>query len=97
MELDVIGALPALCTESSALLQHQQTRLMQIERPFRGLGALIAFVGVALGMLCFVRANADSMALATGAALALSAAFEAAGAMTKVFDAALHALAAFRA
>jgi len=96
VELDVIGALPSSCAESAGKLASLQNDQAKIEQPFLGLGGLIAFTGAALGLICLARADQHSIALATGAALALIAAFEAAGAMTKVLDAAPRALSSAR-
>lgn len=96
VELDVIGALPSSCAESAGRLTSLQNGQAQIEHPFLGLGGLIAFTGAALALACLARADAAGIALATGAALALIAAFEAAGAMTKVLDAAPRAVASAR-
>lgn len=93
VELDVIGALPDACAAAQMRLEAQQSRLDQMEKPFRGLGAINTFVGTGLALTFVWRAatgNVD-LALASGAALALIAAFEACSAMVKVLDAAPRA------
>lgn len=89
IELDILGALgrEAAVTQSS-LEQQVQARDM-IEAPYRNLGAFTATTGLALALLVLWRAAEiqSGIAMATGAALALMAAFESTGAMLKVFDA----------
>lgn len=89
VELDVIGALG---TETGAARQSLEQQLVArdaIETPYRNLGAFTATVGLALALLVLWRAGetGSGIAMATGAALALMAAFESTGAMLKVFDA----------
>ncbi|MEZ5937364.1 MAG: ATP-binding cassette domain-containing protein [Hyphomonadaceae bacterium] len=93
-ELDVIGALPEVCRDTAEQMAAHQSASDRVERPFRGLGALGMLAGAALALFLFSRADAGGVAMATGAGLALIAAFEAAGAMVKVFDAAPRARAA---
>jgi ATP-binding cassette subfamily C protein CydC len=96
VELDVIGALPDVCSQATRQLRHHQRLRERIESPFRGLGALNTLAGATLALLCLMRAGPDGLAMSTGAALALVAAFEAAGAMAKVLDAAPRAKASAR-
>jgi ATP-binding cassette subfamily C protein CydC len=77
-------------------MMRQQLRRERIESSFRGLGVLSALVGAALALACLAGANPASLAVSTGAALSLIAAFEAASAMVKALDAAPRAEAAAR-
>ena len=89
-ELDVYGALRRYAGEAEATLAHWQKESEALERPFRGLSAILSAVGVGMGVLALWRAavTQGDLPLAAGAALALMAAFEAASAMLKVMEAA---------
>lgn len=95
-ELDVYGALGRQTGEAEATLTRWQTQSEALERPFRGLSAILSAVGVGMGVLALWRAEVTlgDLPLAAGAALALMAAFEAASAMLKVMEAAPRARAA---
>ncbi|MBA4225662.1 MAG: hypothetical protein C0456_03440 [Hyphomonas sp.] len=95
-ELDVYGALSRYAGEAEATLRRWQVESEALERPFRGLSALLSAVGVGMGVLALWRAavTQGDLPLAAGAALALMAAFEAASAMLKVMEAAPKAKAA---
>lgn len=95
-ELDVYGALGRHAGEAEAALTHWQMQGEALERPFRGLSAILSAVGVGMGVLALWRAEVTlgDLPLAAGAALALMAAFEAASAMLKVMEAAPRARAA---
>ncbi len=89
IELDILGALGREGTATERSLQQQMTARDGIEAPYRNLGAITATIGLALALLVLWRAaeTQSGIAMATGAALALMAAFESTGAMLKVFDA----------
>ncbi|AXE64078.1 putative amino acid ABC transporter ATP-binding protein CydC [Hyphomonas polymorpha PS728] len=89
-ELDVYGALRRYAGEAEATLAHWQKESEALERPFRGLSAILSAVGVGMGVLALWRAavTQGDLPMAAGAALALMAAFEAASAMLKVMEAA---------
>lgn len=89
-ELDVYGALPGYAGEAETLLRGWQARSERLERPFRGLSALLSACGVLMGVLALWRVSltGGDLPVAAGAALALMAAFEAASAMLKVMEAA---------
>ena len=95
-ELDVYGALSRYAGEAEATLRRWQIESEALERPFRGLSALLSAVGVGMGVLALWRAavTQGDLPMAAGAALALMAAFEAASAMLKVMEAAPKAKAA---
>ena len=95
-ELDVYGALSRYAGEAEATLRRWQAESEALERPFRGLSALLSAVGVGMGVLALWRAavTQGDLPMAAGAALALMAAFEAASAMLKVMEAAPKAKAA---
>lgn len=95
-ELDVYGALPAQAEAAFSTLSDWQKNGERIERPFRGLSAVLSGVGLALAALALWRVSIQEadLAVATGAALSLMAAFEAASAMLKVLEAAPKAGAA---
>lgn len=95
-ELDVYGALRRYAGEAEATLAHWQKESEALERPFRGLSAILSAVGVGMGVLALWRAavTQGDLPMAAGAALALMAAFEAASAMLKVMEAAPKAKAA---
>lgn len=89
IELDILGALDREGAATERSLQQQMTARDGIEAPYRNLGAITATIGLALALLVLWRAaeTQSGIAMATGAALALMAAFESTGAMLKVFDA----------
>lgn len=89
IELDILGAMGRETRVAQAALEQQVSGRDAIEAPYRNLGAFTATAGLALALLVLWRAaEAQSgIAMATGAALALMAAFESTGAMLKVFDA----------
>jgi len=89
VELDVIGALGPEASAARQSLDRQLAARDAIEAPYRNLGAFTATAGLALALLVLWRASmtGSGIAIATGAALALMAAFESTGAMLKVFDA----------
>jgi ATP-binding cassette, subfamily C, bacterial CydC len=89
IELDILGALDREGSATERSLQQQMTARDGIEAPYRNLGAITATIGLALALLALWRAaeTQSGIAMATGAALALMAAFESTGAMLKVFDA----------
>ena len=89
VELDIIGALGQEADTARNSLDEQLRTHDALEAPYRNLGTLTATIGLALALLVLWRAGPDpsTTALATGAALALMAAFEATGTMLKVFDA----------
>lgn len=95
-ELDVYGGLSRYAGEAEATLRRWQAESEALERPFRGLSALLSAVGVGMGVLALWRAavTQGDLPMAAGAALALMAAFEAASAMLKVMEAAPKAKAA---
>ncbi|MGE6697188.1 ATP-binding cassette domain-containing protein [Hyphomonas sp. NPDC076900] len=95
-ELDVYGALRRYAGEAEATLARWQKESEALERPFRGLSAILSAVGVGMGVLALWRAavTQGDLPMAAGAALALMAAFEAASAMLKVMEAAPKAKAA---
>ena len=89
IELDILGALPAEAGQARDSLDRQMHARDAIEAPYRNLGAFTATVGLCLALMVLWRAGAtqSGIAMATGAALAAMAAFEASGTMLKVFDA----------
>jgi len=89
MELDILGAIGREATTAQEKLEQQVAARDAIEAPYRNLGTLTATIGLALALLVLWRAGEaqSGIAMATGAALALMAAFESTGAMLKVFDA----------
>ena len=89
VELDIIGALGTEADAARQSLDRQVAAHDAIEAPYRDLGAFTATVGLGLALLVLWRAGetGSGIAIATGAALALMAAFESTGAMLKVFDA----------
>ena len=89
VELDIIGALGVEAGTARHSLESQVAARDAIEAPYRNLGAFTATAGLALALLVLWRAETtgSGIAMATGAALALMAAFESTGAMLKVFDA----------
>ncbi|MEZ6001313.1 ATP-binding cassette domain-containing protein [Hyphomonas sp.] len=89
IELDILGAIGREAALAQTSLEQQVTARDSIEEPYRNLGAFTATVGLALALLVLWRAaeTQSGIAMATGAALALMAAFESTGAMLKVFDA----------
>ena len=89
IELDIIGALSSEAGSACQRLNEQVKAHDAMEAPYRNLGALTATAGLGLALLVLWRAggNPSATAIATGAALALMAAFEATGTMLKVFDA----------
>lgn len=89
VELDIIGALAMEADTARQSLEQQLAARDAIEAPYRNLGAFTATIGLALALLVLWRAElvGSGIAMATGAALALMAAFESTGAMLKVFDA----------
>jgi len=89
VELDIIGALGREADGACQSLNEQVNTHGAMEAPYRNLGALTGTAGLALALLVLWRAGTDpsATALATGAALALMAAFEATGTMLRVFDA----------
>lgn len=95
-ELEVYGALSRYAGEAEAALAHWQRQSETLERPFRGLSAILSAMGVGMGVLALWRAaiTQGDLPMAAGAALALMAAFEAAAAMLKVMEAAPKAKAA---
>lgn len=95
-ELDVYGALSRYAGDAEATLARWQAESEVLERPFRGLSAILSAVGVGMGVLALWRAavTQGDLPMAAGAALALMAAFEAASAMLKVMEAAPKAKAA---
>lgn len=95
-ELDVYGALSRYAGDAEATLARWQAESEALERPFRGLSAILSAVGVGMGVLALWRAavTQGDLPMAAGAALALMAAFEAASAMLKVMEAAPKAKAA---
>lgn len=95
-ELDVYGGLSRYADEAEAILARWQKQSEALERPFRGLSAILSAVGVGMGVLALWRAavTQGDLPMAAGAALALMAAFEAASAMLKVMEAAPKAKAA---
>jgi len=95
-ELDVYGALRRYAGEAEATLARWQKEAEALERPFRGLSAILSAAGVGMGVLALWRAavTQGDLPMAAGAALALMAAFEAASAMLKVMEAAPKAKAA---
>lgn len=95
-ELEVYGALSRYAGEAEAALAHWQRQSETLERPFRGLSAMLSAIGVGMGVLALWRAaiTQGDLPMAAGAALALMAAFEAASAMLKVMEAAPKAQAA---
>ena len=88
-ELDILGAIGREAAMAQNKLEQQVAARDAIEAPYRSLGTLTATVGLALALLVLWRAGEaqSGIAMATGAALALMAAFESTGAMLKVFDA----------
>lgn len=95
-ELEVYGALSRYAGEAEAALAHWQRQSETLERPFRGLSAILSAMGVGMGVLALWGAaiTQGDLPMAAGAALALMAAFEAAAAMLKVMEAAPKAKAA---
>lgn len=95
-ELDVYGTLRRYAGEAEATLARWQKENEALERPFRGLSAILSAVGVGMGVLALWRAavTQGDLPMAAGAALALMAAFEAASVMLKVMEAAPKARAA---
>ena len=95
-ELDVYGALKRHSGEAEATLVRWQVTSETLERPFRGLSAILSATGVGMGVLALWRAaiTQGDLPMAAGAALALMAAFDAAAAMLKVMEAAPKARAA---
>lgn len=89
VELEIIGALGKEAATARQSLDQQLAAHDAIEAPYRNLGAFTATAGLALALLVLWRAGSagSGIAIATGAALALMAAFESTGAMLKVFDA----------
>lgn len=89
IELDIVGALPAQASAARQSLEAQFAARDAIEAPYRNLGAYTATIGLALALIVLWRAGSEDsgIAIATGAALALMAAFELTGTMLKVFDA----------
>ena len=89
MELDILGAIGREAATAQEQLEQQVASRDAIEAPYRNLGTLTATIGLALALLVLWRAGEaqSGIAMATGAALALMAAFESTGAMLKVFDA----------
>lgn len=89
MELDILGAIGREAATAQEKLEQQVASRDAIEAPYRNLGTLTATIGLALALLVLWRAGEaqSGIAMATGAALALMAAFESTGAMLKVFDA----------
>lgn len=89
-ELDVYGALPRYAGEAETLLSGWQDQGERLERPFRGLAAILSACGVLMAALALWRVSVTGgdLPVAAGAALALMAAFEAASAMLKVMEAA---------
>ena len=88
-ELDILGAIDREAAAAQAALEQQVSARDAIEAPYRNLGTLTATIGLALALLVLWRAGEtqSGIAMGTGAALALMAAFESTGAMLKVFDA----------
>lgn len=95
LELDVYGSLPLESDRLANLMSDHQNQLDRIERPFRGLAAVNGTIGGCLVLLVLAAVGGDggSLPLAAGAALSILAAFDALGAMAKVFDAAPRAAA----
>lgn len=89
IELDILGAMGREACAVQAALEEQVSARDAVEAPYRNLGAFTATTGLALALLVLWRAaeTQSGIAMATGAALALMAAFESTGAMLKVFDA----------
>ena len=89
IELDILGALGREAEQARSVLEEQISARDAIEAPYRNLGAFTATTGLALALLVIWRSGevGSGIAMATGAALALMAAFESTGAMLKVFDA----------
>lgn len=89
IELDILGALDREADIARTMLERQVSAQDAIEAPYRHLGTFTATTGLALALLVLWRAGQaqSGIAMATGAALALMAAFESTGAMLKVFDA----------
>lgn len=92
-ELDVYGALSGYADEAETLLRGWQDQGERLERPFRGLSAMLSACGVLMAVLALWRVSVTGgdLPVAAGAALALMAAFEAASAMLKVMEAAPRA------
>ncbi|PKP83351.1 MAG: hypothetical protein CVT79_00645 [Alphaproteobacteria bacterium HGW-Alphaproteobacteria-18] len=95
-ELDVYGALSRYAGETEATLHAWQTQAEQLEKPFRGISAILSAAGVLIAVVALWRATVTGgdLPLAAGTALALMAAFEAASAMLKVLESAPKARAA---
>lgn len=89
IELDILGAIGRETEAAQTALEQQVATRDAIEAPYRNLGTFTATVGLALALLVLWRAAGaqSGIAMATGAALALMAAFESTGAMLKIFDA----------
>ena len=90
IELDVVGALPALSEQSARRLDDVLEQRRTVERPFLWLGGMAAATSGCVILLIFLLAgnSLGAVALAAGAALAVLAAFDASGAMVKAIDAA---------
>ncbi|MEM7492211.1 MAG: ATP-binding cassette domain-containing protein [Pseudomonadota bacterium] len=90
IELDVVGALPALSEQSARSLDDVLEQRRTVERPFLWLGGVAAATSGCVILLIFLLADnsPEAVALAAGAALAVLAAFDASGAMVKAIDAA---------
>lgn len=88
VELDIYGALAEESDRLADELSSHQSALDAIERPFRRLAAVNTLIGGVLVLALLSSVGGESrLALAAGGALAILAAFDGLGAMTKVFDA----------
>ncbi len=93
VELDVYGAMPRLTIRASINASDVEASAVSLASPFRLVGAfnMLAGGGLSLGLLLREGSSHAGIAVAAAAALAVLAAFEACGAMTKVMDAAPRA------
>lgn len=93
IELDVVGRLAQVMASARDHLADVDEAADRLQHPFRIAGALNLLAGgaAALAVIAWAIIGSADIAIASGAALAILAAFEAAGATTRILDAASRA------